>query len=300
MTGKERQRALAREKVQRQMQRRAAQAQRRRRTRNALAGVLAVVVVLGVGAYLVISFNVFGGNTGKDTLAQAQGHKSPQAQSSAAPTPSGGPSAQPAVGQCRYTKPPAGQGGPVARKVKPPSTTAVPRSGTATVVLHTNRGSIELALDQKSTPCTTHNFVSLAKQGYFNNTTCHRLSTTDPYVLQCGDPTGTGAGGPGYVFPDENLGALKSKSSGGAYTYPVGAVAMANTGQPGTNGSQFFIVYRPSPLPPAYTLFGHVTSGLDAVQKVAKAGVQGGGSDGKPKESVKIISVAVQSTGGGS
>jgi peptidyl-prolyl cis-trans isomerase B (cyclophilin B) len=129
------------------------------------------------------------------------------------------------------------------------------------------------------------NFVSLAQQKYFNSTPCHRLTTgSGLYVLQCGDPSGTGSGGPGYEFPDELTGTEK---------YTRGVLAMANAGA-NTNGSQFFIVYKDSQLPPKYTVFGSVTSGLGVVDKVAAKGVQGGGSDGKPALPITIQKVAVK------
>ena len=122
-----------------------------------------------------------------------------------------------------------------------------------------------------------NSFKHLAEAKYFDGTSCHRLTTDNIFVLQCGDPTGTGSGGPGYQFGDENL------PTEGADNYPAGTVAMANAG-PGTNGSQFFLVYKDTQLPPSYTIFGTITKGLDVVQKVADAGrTTNGAGDGKPK-----------------
>ncbi len=129
----------------------------------------------------------------------------------------------------------------------------------------------------------------LAAQKFFNDTPCHRLTTTSPlYVLQCGDPTGTGTGGPGYKFNDENLAGAK---------YTQGTVAMANGGA-NTNGSQFFIVYKNSTLAPSYTPFGTVVKGLGIVQNVAKAGSDNsnGPGDGHPKEKVVINSITITKT----
>lgn len=109
-------------------------------------------------------------------------------------------------------------------------------------------GPITITLDRSKAPCTVNSFESLAKQGYFDGTACHRLSTQGIWILQCGDPTGTGRGGPGYTFNDE-LGHTRD--------YPAGTVAMANSG-PNTNGSQFFFVYQDTPLPPQYTVFGTI------------------------------------------
>ena len=130
-------------------------------------------------------------------------------------------------------------------------------------------------------------FVSLAEQGYFDGTSCHRLTTAGIHVLQCGDPTGTGAGGPGYSFADELT---------GEETYAAGTLAMANAG-PDTNGSQFFIVYQSAngALGPDYTEFGTITKkSLAEVRKVAADGVQGGGTDGPPATPVEISSVTVE------
>ena len=116
------------------------------------------------------------------------------------------------------------------------------------VTIGTTVGDLEATLDREKTPCTVNSFVSLAEQGYFDDVKCHRMTTAGIFVLQCGDPSGTGSGGPGYSFGDE---------LDGTETYGAGTLAMANAG-PDTNGSQFFIVYADSELPPAYAVFGHV------------------------------------------
>ncbi len=149
----------------------------------------------------------------------------------------------------------------------------------------TNLGTVVVQLDPAGAPCTVASFAYLAGKSYFDGTKCHRLVTRGIFVLQCGDPSGTEQGGPGYEFDDENL----SATSG---TYRAGTVAMANAG-PGTNGSQFFVVYRDSPLPPQYTPFGRVTSGLDVVVGVASAGEDTGTGDGHPKVPVTIQSLRV-------
>ncbi|MFD0636922.1 peptidylprolyl isomerase [Catenulispora yoronensis] len=124
----------------------------------------------------------------------------------------------------------------------------------------------------------------MAKKGYFDNTKCHRLTTQGIYVLQCGDPSATGSGGPGYQFQDENLTGA---------TYPAGTIAMANAG-PGTNGSQFFIVYKDTQLPASYTPWGKITGGLDVVTKIAAGGEDTGSGDGKPKLPADIKSVTIK------
>jgi peptidyl-prolyl cis-trans isomerase B (cyclophilin B) len=177
-------------------------------------------------------------------------------------------------GSCTYT--PTGD---AARKVQlPPSRPAPARS----LKITTNRGVITATLNDKATPCTANSFTSLAKQGYFDNTKCHRLTTQGIFVLQCGDPTGTGSGGPGYSFADELT---------GQETYPAGTLAMANAG-PNTNGSQFFLVYAATSLPPSYTVFGKIDpAGRQVVVNVAKAGTDNGSADGAPKMAVVIKSV---------
>jgi peptidyl-prolyl cis-trans isomerase B (cyclophilin B) len=171
--------------------------------------------------------------------------------------------------------------GSPAKKVDPPPAHAAV-SGTVKATIVTSAGDIPMKLDAGTTPCTVNSFVSLAGQGYFDGTSCHRLTTQGIYVLQCGDPTGTGAGGPGYSFPDE-----LSRHE----TYGAATVAMANAG-PNTNGSQFFLVYGDSQLPPAYTVFGTMdAAGVKVVQAIAAKGTADGGPDGAPKEQVTISSV---------
>ena len=161
----------------------------------------------------------------------------------------------------------------------------------------TSQGPIGLQLDNGRTPCTVNNFTSLAKQGFFDNTKCHRLTTsTQLGVLQCGDPTGTGKGGPGYRFPNEyptNQYRLTDPTLRTPLIYPRGTLAMANSG-PGTNRSQFFLMYKDSQLPPTYTVFGTIDSaGLATLDEVAAGGVAGGSDDGKPVTDVTIKSVHI-------
>jgi len=138
----------------------------------------------------------------------------------------------------------------------------------------TTQGVITVRMLTTKAPCTTFSFRFLASRGYFNNTHCHRLTVQGIFVLQCGDPTGTGSGGPGYSFNDENLAGA---------TYPAGTVAMANAG-PNTNGSQFFFVWKNTTLPPDYTPFGSVIGGMNVLQRIAAAGddQQNGPGDGYP------------------
>ncbi|MGQ4598465.1 peptidylprolyl isomerase [Nocardia sp. R6R-6] len=150
-----------------------------------------------------------------------------------------------------------------------------------TATLATTCGTVSIALDAARAPRTVNSFVFLAGEQYFDHTKCHRITTEGLYVLQCGDPTAMGTGGPGYRFPDENLAGA---------SYPAGTVAMANSG-PGTNGSQFFLVYRDSQLPPDYTPFGRVTAGMDVLTSIAAAGSKGGLGDGAPALDVVLDSV---------
>ena len=163
----------------------------------------------------------------------------------------------------------------------PAATGTVP----TTMTLHTNCGDIVIALNPKA-PKTVASEAFLAQQGFYSNTSCHRLTTNIIYVLQCGDPKGDGSGGPGYTVPDENL-----PGSGDA-NYPAGTVAMANAG-PGTAGSQFFLVYKDSTLPPDYTIWGTITKGLDIVQGVAAIGTKNVNGDGAPTQPVFITSAEV-------
>ena len=154
--------------------------------------------------------------------------------------------------------------------------------GTITATIATSAGDLAATLDADRTPCTVNSFLSLAKQKYLDGTECHRLTTEGIFVLQCGDPTGTGTGGPGYSFADE---------LDGSETYPAGTLAMANSG-PDTNGSQFFVVYDDSSLPPDYTVFGQLDEkSTKTVADLAAKGTDSGAGDGAPKEKVTITEV---------
>lgn len=153
--------------------------------------------------------------------------------------------------------------------------------------LNTNCGQIVFKAFGKKATATVIAMTFLAKNGYFDHSLCHRLTTASIFVLQCGDPTASGSGGPPFTYRDENL------PSDEADDYPAGTIAMANSG-PNTNGSQFFIVYKDSYLPPSYTVWGQVTQGLDIVKKVATSGIVGGGTDGTPKQTIALDSVSVK------
>jgi peptidyl-prolyl cis-trans isomerase B (cyclophilin B) len=285
----ERQRRQARERYRRQQELRVA---RQRQVRKRwLAGISAVAAAGLIAALLVVFLP---GGSGKKASASAS--KSPSASTSA----SAATVAEPAH-HCTYTK-----ATPVARTVSfPPSTPDYTASYQATI--NTNLGPITVNLLNSKATCTVNSFVHLAETGYFNNTQCHRMVTSGPYVLQCGDAYATsttkldcsttsdvGTGTPGYEFASENLTDAK---------YPAGTVAMVNGGTATSNGSQFFIVYKDSSttLGTSYTPFATISSGLDIVQNVAKDGysctysqAQGGGS--VPKKKVIIDSVTIKKT----
>ena len=190
------------------------------------------------------------------------------------------PAAQAATIKCTPTK----AKGITPKKIATPKKvlTKFPKKFT----LVTNCGNIEISSVGAKAPFTMTSIAALAKGGFYNNTLCHRLTTQGLFVLQCGDPTATGSGGPEFTYPDENLPANKSNN------YPAGTVAMANSG-PNTNGSQFFLVYANTTLAPSYTIWGTITSGLDIVKAIAKAGAVGGAPDGKPAKTIAIQKVLV-------
>ena len=164
----------------------------------------------------------------------------------------------------------------------PDPTTAAP----GTLTLGTNCGDIVIELLADDAPATVASIAFLAGNGFYDATSCHRLTTSGIFVLQCGDPAGNGTGGPGYQLPDENLPAE------GEANYPAGTVAMANAG-PGTAGSQFFLVYEDTTLPAGYTVWGQITQGLDIVKAIAAAGTSDGSEDAAPAQPVVIESATV-------
>ncbi|MEU3654932.1 peptidylprolyl isomerase [Streptomyces sp. NPDC032161] len=253
----QRRRQLAREKFERQQQRREEARRRSKRLTIAVSAAVAVVAVGGVGTYLVLD-----GDDKKDKSDAA---------ASASPSPSTTESAEPEPAM------------------------AIDKKAKYTMSLKTGAGDIAFTMEAAKTPHTTNSFKALADKGFFDGTKCHRLTTQGIFVLQCGDPKGDGTGGPGYTIPDENLTALGKAGADGTVTYPAGTVAMANTGQPHTGGSQFFLVYKDSKLPPSYTPFGTMdAASLKTVEKVGAAGVAGGaGGDGAPKTAVDISKAAV-------
>ena len=192
------------------------------------------------------------------------------------------PSAAPGTANCEYLT-----SGDAARTVEPPPTTGVPATGKVRYTLALSGGPVTLTLDRAKAPCTVGSFASLADQGYFDKTRCHRLVDSGIFVLQCGDPTGSGSGGPGYTFADETT---------GSESYTAGVVAMANAG-PDTNGSQFFLVWDDSTALdkiPNYTIFGTMDrQSRDVVATMASEGEDGTNSagDGRPNNPSEISRV---------
>jgi peptidyl-prolyl cis-trans isomerase B (cyclophilin B) len=286
----EQRRATAKRKLERQLERRAAQ-ERRRRLYTIIAAALAVVaLVAGVAAFFI---------TRGDSDSTATAASTPPSSTPTEPAPA-------AEGQLPAFKPPADLGAdcqyPAAQAAskpnKPPRTGKVPTDpAQVSASMTTDRGNIGIQLDNAKAPCTVNSFASLAQQNYFNDTPCHRLTTSPGLsVLQCGDPTGSGSGGPGYEFANEyptNQFQPDDPRLQAPVTYPRGTLAMANAG-PGTNGSQFFLVYKDSMLPPGYTAFGKIDdTGLATLDKIAAAGVEGGGQDGKPATPVQVKSIGL-------
>ena len=283
MPSNEQRREAAKRKLERQLVRRAERARRRKQLTIAgsILGVVAVVAVVSV---------VFVVTRGDDDASTAQDS------TTSAPADSiiaaGRTEPLPETVNCSY--PAAAQ--PAAKPNTPPRTENIPTSDEPlSYSMATTAGNIGLTLNNPESPCTVNSFVSLANQGYFDGTTCHRLTTgAGLQVLQCGDPTGSGSGGPGYQFAHEFPTDTYAEGDPAAQTpvlYPRGTLAMANAG-PGTNGSQFFLVYGDSQLPPAYTAFGTIDeTGLATLDAIAAKGAQGGASDGAPAEPVDITSM---------
>ncbi len=289
MPTNEQRRATAKRKLERQLERRAQQARRRRMLAIVGGSVAAAVVVVAVVATIVLT-----NREHKDKQASATGSSS----TSAAPGTSGIPplpAFKPAAdlgANCQY-EPSAEQASKPANLPRQGKVPTDPAQVSASMV--TNQGNIGLLLANNESPCTVNSFASLAQQKFFDNTKCHRLTASPTSaVLQCGDPTADGTGGPGYQFPNEYPTDQYKPDDPAVHepvVYPRGTLAMANAG-PNTNGSQFFMVYKDTQLPPEYTVFGKIQQdGLATLDKIAKGGVAGGGQDGQPATEVTIKSV---------
>lgn len=239
--------------------------------------VVGAIALLCVAAVIALAA-VLNGSNGSKPLAAGSGASVTAPPTTAAPsstaTPSNlkcGPAPKPPAKPQTFAKPPS----PKLAKAK-----------TWDVTLTTNCGPIAMELDGAKAPQTVSSFLFLARKNFFNDSPCHRLTTSGLYVLQCGDPTGSGSGGPGYGFGIEN--APKNGD------FPTGTVAMARASSPNSNGSQFFIVYGDTTLPTTgggYSIFGKVVKGLDIVQAVAAQGLAADGT--APKQPVSILHISV-------
>ncbi|MEE6261928.1 peptidylprolyl isomerase [Plantactinospora sonchi] len=268
---RERQRAAARAKLERDMAERAAAARKRRQLQASIGAGVALLLVVAGTVWLVASL----GDDKETGGSQAAG------------------------ATCDWTEIPAEQRSPTTKDVGLPPTTAK-NTGSQIMTIDTSLGPITAKLNLHEVPCTAASFSHLAEKKFFDNTKCHRLVTQGLQVLQCGDPSVAagsawketdGTGGPSYRFAEENLPTDKRPP------YPAGVIAMANSGQPGTSGSQFFIVYGDSELPAQYTVLGTVTQGLDLVSQVGAAGDDGAfaqqAGGGHPKKEVVIKSLTM-------
>jgi peptidyl-prolyl cis-trans isomerase B (cyclophilin B) len=263
----EQRRQAAKRKLERQLQRRAEQAKRRRMI--TIGATIVVVIAVVVGVFY------FSRTGGKQPPAAAAAQLAP---------PPVRPTPLPDPVSCQYRK-----DGEPSKPVQPPADGEVSSKGTVQATINTGQGAIPLTLDRSLAPCTVNSFISLVKQGYYDGTSCHRIGTEGLQMLQCGDPTGQGSGGPGYAFDDETFPELQ---------YGRGYLAMANAG-PNTNGSQFFMVFGEAPLSPDYTVFGTISEeGLKVIDGIARAGHDGafepspGG--GHPNQPVVFNKVEVQ------
>ncbi len=289
MPTNEERRASAKRKLDEQLAQRAQQA-RQRKILLIAAAVGAVVLVVGATTTVVL-------HTDHDSTSTTTTEASDAPETA---PPGGGQlpkfTASATLGaNCEY--PASAQ--PASKRAERPRSGKVPTEpATVSVSMMTDQGPIGLMLDNAKSPCTVNSFLSLAAKDFFSNTGCHRLTTSPTLsVLQCGDPAGNGSGGPGYQFANEyptDQYPPRDPALQEPVGYPRGTLAMANAG-PGTNGSQFFLVYKDSQLPPQYTVFGKIQDdGLTTLDKIAAGGVAPGGNgpdDGPPKAKVMIKSV---------
>lgn len=262
---KDRQRAAARARLEKEMAERAAAAHKRRQRQAIIGSAIAVVVIAGGAIWLVTALN-----KGDDKTAAS------------------GPPAGTVA--CSWTPEDSTSGAKIVDVGTPPPN--APNVGTATLTIDTNLGAITATVDKSKAPCTAEAFTYLSSKKFWDGTKCHRLTTQGIKVLQCGDPSAKGkgyrptdgTGGPSFRYAEENLPTGKTPA------YPAGTIAMAKTQAPNSTGSQFFIVYGDTTLDPSYTVLGTVTKGLDIVQQVAKAGTDdaNGKGDGHPKKEIEI------------
>ena len=273
------------------MAEKAARAKRLRRIQVTLASVVAILLVVGVSVFF---YNVISDASSKNDSDQQAADQDDLM----IPTDDGSPvnkvdissitlsdpaDAADGAQNCEYPSVPEEQvaNNPNARDVGTPGDGDKAATGTQDMTIETNHGTIVAQVDNEKAPCTAASFTYLASQNFFDDTICHRLTTKNIFVLQCGDPSGTGSGGPTYSFKNEyepkdtaaDLSDEEKAAGDMEPNYPAGSIAMANSGVD-TNGSQFFIVYEDTYLPPDYTLFGTITEGLDIVRDIASGGAE--------------------------
>jgi cyclophilin family peptidyl-prolyl cis-trans isomerase len=281
-TNKQRRQAAQR-RLQRQLERREELARKRRR--NLLIGVTVIAVLAVVGAFFIITGL---GNDDSDSSAAAPTSSAPAAESASAAAATA-TNADGTVA-CNFMADTSGNTN-LKDVGTPPDAANTPTTGTSTLLMSTDQGDLTLTLDRAGAPCAASSFTYLAQQGFFDGSPCHREVNQETFgVLQCGDPTGTGQGGPTYKFGQEVTDAT---------TYPRGTIAMANSGSPNSTGSQFFLCFTDTQLSPDYTAVGTVDdAGLAVLDKIAAAGNDGsfepspGG--GAPTTPVTITSMTVQ------
>ncbi|HEY3604954.1 MAG TPA: peptidylprolyl isomerase [Sporichthyaceae bacterium] len=281
MAGQGKQTSAERRK-EREAAARAAAATKRRKQRLRMAGGGGVLIAVAAIAAVVVALVHNGGD---DKKANPNAAPSPAPTADQTNVPAG-------QFRCLYEDSPNPVAAGSKNVGKPPELAENTTPQYATVT--TDHGTIQIELDAKAAPCAVNSFVFLAQHQYFDNTPCHRLldSTAESLVyavLQCGDPTGSGRGGPGYKFADESLTTAR---------YAKGVVAMANSG-PNTNGSQFFMMFKDSSFDPNYTPFGKILSGVDVIEKIAKGGVDTNPESGQndaPKTKTTITKVTISST----
>ncbi|CAO5168086.1 Peptidyl-prolyl cis-trans isomerase (Rotamase)-cyclophilin family [Frankia sp. AiPs1] len=279
-----RQRELAEARAARQAQRRR-DTQRRRQQRLAIvAGFVVVVVAASAIAAILL--------TGQDHDDDQSTATADAGATASAPAAAAAPATS-KVGACVYTS----NGDSPARNATLPKAAGTVDTSPATMVINTSAGTMTATLDPAKAPCTVHALLTLADAKYFDDTACHRETAGQAggiFVLQCGDPTGSGSGSPGYGYANENTSGV---------TYDRGVLAMAHSSEPNSNGSQFFINYAnptkdgAAALAGGYTVFGRITQGLDVLDKLTSPGVEGGGSDGAPTSKAKITSITVSQGG---
>jgi peptidyl-prolyl cis-trans isomerase B (cyclophilin B) len=271
-TRERQQRAAARARLARDMAERQEAAKRRRQRQAMIGAASALVLVVGGVVWAVTAL------TGEDPA--------PPPPAASSPDPIDEPAA---LGECEWLPEDDSINTDLIEVGFPEF--GDPPTTPATMTITTNHGVIEVEMDAAQAPCTYASFAHLAGQEFYDNTGCHRLVTQGIFVLQCGDPSGTGRGGPTYKYAEENLPFNQVP------TYPRGVVAMAKTAVPATTGSQFFIVFEDSDLPPEYTIVGTVVDGLEIVETIAAAGaVDPSGQpvpDGAPATEVLIETLRV-------